>query len=552
MIKIYNKNGVILNTQDKYCNENIEVAIDTTDLTPENILKGKRILGIDGTAEVGSGGGITPSGEITLTTEGTFDVAKYASAKVEVAKEEQTITPTKDIINVYPSDGKFLNKVVVNPIPSNYISPAGETSATANGRYDCTEYAWFNVNVPETIPEGYIKPEGSVEITSNGNHDVANYATATVNVPIPDGYIVPTGTISVTENGTVNVTSYASAEINVPIPDGYILPSGNFEITANGDYDITDKKTVSVNVPTSGGDSLWAEIMDGRLKSKNFSYLFAYSKNLLDVTPYLAGYDTSSVQYADYMFYTCNNLKTIQLFNTSSVTSMSHMFELSGISTIPLLNTSNVTNMDNMFYYTNITTLPQLDTHNVTSMDNMFGGCTKLTSLPQLDTSKVTSMHDMFMYCTKLTSLPQLDTSNVTNMSNMFMSCSKLTSLPQLDTSKVTSMRSMFQGCYMLETVDITSMDKINYTSSSNSLFQDCSSLKKIIIRNMTVIPKLSSSAFNNRCYHFFGTVDATYNPDGLADGYLYVPDDKVETLKSATNWSKIATQIKPLSELGE
>ena len=504
MIKIYNKNGVILNTQDKYCNENIEVAIDTTDLTPENILKGKRILGIDGTAEVGSGGGITPSGEITLTTEGTFDVAKYASAKVEVAKEEQTITPTKDIINVYPSDGKFLNKVVVNPIPSNYISPAGETSATANGRYDCTEYAWFNVNVPETIPEGYIKPEGSVEITSNGNHDVANYATATVNVPIPDGYIVPTGTISVTENGTVNVTSYASAEINVPIPDGYILPSGNFEITANGDYDITDKKTVSVNVPTSGGDSLWAEIMDGRLKSKNFSYLFAYSKNLLDVTPYLAGYDTSSVQYADYMFYTCDNLKTIQLFNTSSVTSMSHMFELSGISTIPLLNTSNVTNMDNMFYYTNITTLPQLDTHNVTSMDNMFGVCTKLTSLPQLDTSKVTSM------------------------------------------------RSMFQGCYMLETVDITSMDKINYTSSSNSLFQDCSSLKKIIIRNMTVIPKLSSSAFNNRCYHFFGTVDATYNPDGLADGYLYVPDDKVETLKSATNWSKIATQIKPLSELGE
>ena len=256
MIKIYNKNGVILNTQDKYCNENIEVAIDTTDLTPENIIKGKRILGIDGTAEVGSGGGITPSGEITLTTEGTFDVAKYASAKVEVAKEEQTITPTKDIINVYPSDGKFLKKVVVNPIPSNYISPTGETSATANGRYDCTEYAWFNVNVPETIPEGYIKPEGSVEITSNGNHDVTNYASATVNVPIPDGYIVPTGTISVTENGTVNVTSYASAEINVPIPDGYILPSGNFEITANGDYDITDKKTVSVNVPTGGGDSL--------------------------------------------------------------------------------------------------------------------------------------------------------------------------------------------------------------------------------------------------------------------------------------------------------
>ena len=184
--------------------------------------------------------------------------------------------------------------------------------------------------------------------------------------------------------------------------------------------------------------------------------------------------------------------------------------------------------MDNMFYFTRITTIPQLDTHNVTSMDSMFGACNSLTSLPQLDTSKVTNMKYMFQVCSKLTSLPQLDTQNVTNM------------------------YAMFQGCYVLETVDITSMDKITSTTSTSYLFYECHSLKKIIIRNMTVIPKLSSSAFNNRCYHFFGTVDATYNPDGLADGYLYVPDDKVETLKSATNWSKIATQIKPLSELGE
>ena len=550
MIKIYNKNGVILNTQDKYCNENIEVAIDTTDLTPENILKGKRILGIDGTAETGSGGGITPSGEITLTTEGTFDVTQYASAKVQVEKEEQTITPTKDTINVYPSDGKFLNKVIVNPIPSNYISPTGETSATANGRYDCTEYAWFNVNVPETIPEGYIKPEGSVEITSNGNHDVTNYATATVNVPIPDGYIVPTGTISVTKNGTVNVTSYASAEINVPIPDGYILPSGNFEITANGDYDITDKKTVSVNVPTGGGDSLWAERMNGRLKDKNLNYLFAYdSAGMLDATPYLAGYDTSSVQHTEYMFFRCSRLQTVPLFNTSGVISMSHMFEFSTIPTIPLLNTSNVTNMDYMFAYTQITAIPQLDTHNVTNMTNMFAGCVNLTSIPQLDTINVTSMDTMFAYSNNLTSLPQLNTSNVTNMDNMFTGCNKLTSLPQLDTSNVTDMRGTFQSCYVLETVDITSMDKLNYASSSYYLFDSCYSLKKIIIRNMTVTPKIHSTSFNG-CYHFLGTVDATYNPDGLADGYLYVPDDKVETLKSATNWSTIATQIKPLSEL--
>ena len=64
-------------------------------------------------------------------------------------------------------------------------------------------------------------------------------------------------------------------------------------------------------------------------------------------------------------------------------------------------------------------------------------------------------------------------------------------------------------------------------------------------------MPALSSDAFTN-CYHFTGTVNATYNPDGLKDGRIYVPDDKVEALKSATNWSVYADIIVPLSTLVE
>ena len=67
----------------------------------------------------------------------------------------------------------------------------------------------------------------------------------------------------------------------------------------------------------------------------------------------------------------------------------------------------------------------------------------------------------------------------------------------------------------------------------------------------MTTIPSLNSNAFNN-CYHFTGTTDANYNPQGLKDGRIYVPDDKVDALKTASGWSTYADIIVPLSTLVE
>ena len=188
------------------------------------------------------------------------------------------------------------------------------------------------------------------------------------------------------------------------------------------------------------------------------------------------------------------------------------------------------------------------DTSNVTNMDNMFYYCQYLTSIPELNTSNVTSMRNMFTQCINLKSIPQLDTSNVTRMSDMFQHCSSLTSIPQLNTSKVEDIGYMFRYCYLLNKIDITHMN----TSIFSAYFADnCKSLTKLIIRNMTSAPSLHSKAFNN-CYHFTGTADQTYNPTGLKDGRIYVPDDMVDILKSATNWSTYADIIVPLSTLEE
>ena len=171
-----------------------------------------------------------------------------------------------------------------------------------------------------------------------------------------------------------------------------------------------------------------------------------------------------------------------------------------------------------------------------TSLDNV---------LKSLDFSKVTNMNGMFYHCENLTTIPLLNTSSVTNMSYMFYGCFSLTSIPQLDTSKVTNMDNMFNRCFKLKKIDITKL------ASTSSFANRCHSLKKLIIRTMDTIPTLNSNAFTD-CYHFYGTTNETYNPEGLKDGAIYVPDDKVEALKVATNWSTFADIIKPLSEYVE
>ena len=213
--------------------------------------------------------------------------------------------------------------------------------------------------------------------------------------------------------------------------------------------------------------------------------------------------------------------------------------------------TSNVTNMQGMFYHCKqLTTIPLINTSLVTDMSYIFSNCVSLTSIPQLDTSRVTSMKEMFTSCSSLTTIPQLDTSRVTNMSSMFYECTSLTTIPQLNTSKVTNMKYMFNTCRKLTTIDISHMN-ITSTSNSNQFAYSCYSLTKLIIRNMTTIPELNSNAFNN-CYHFTGTTNATYNPQGLKDGRIYVPDDKVDALKTASGWSTYADIIVPLSTLQE
>ena len=207
-------------------------------------------------------------------------------------------------------------------------------------------------------------------------------------------------------------------------------------------------------------------------------------------------------------------------------------------------------NSNNIYACENLLTLPLLNTSNVKKANYMFSFCNNITSIPNYDFKNINTANYMFNKCEKIEEIT-ISMTNLRNCENMFTDCCKLKNINGTiniyDTS--TNIKNLCLRCYLLEKLDLSLLP----TSTSNNLnfVSVCYSLKKLIIRNIDEIPSIKSDAFNY-CYHFTGTEDLTYNPLGLKDGRIYVPDDKVEALKVETNWSVYADIIVPLSTLVE
>lgn len=91
----------------------------------------------------------------------------------------------------------------------------------------------------------------------------------------------------------------------------------------------------------------------------------------------------------------------------------------------------------------------------------------------------------------------------------------------------------------MYNCVSLTSVNMPSATSIGNAAMQNCISLKSVCLGANQVATLANTNALQN-----------TSIANGT--GYIYVPDELVDSYKTATNWSVYADQIRPMSEYVE
>ena len=108
-------------------------------------------------------------------------------------------------------------------------------------------------------------------------------------------------------------------------------------------------------------------------------------------------------------------------------------------------------------------------------------------------------------------------------------------SIKSIKNDRVTNIGAYaFYGCSQL-----TSIDFPNVTSIGRNAFSSCTNLASIKLASSQIVTLRGANAFER-------------TPIASGTGFIYVPDELVESYKTATNWTVYADQIKGLSELEE
>lgn len=189
---------------------------------------------------------------------------------------------------------------------------------------------------------------------------------------------------TITENGKytpdLGYNAFSEVIVEVPVPEGYIIPSGTKTIDQNGTHDVTEYASVEVDVATGGA----AEDNIGLLITGNLERL---ESNITGTFNQYAFYGNTGLKYVslpniqyskERIFYGCSNLETLLLPGLIGYTYQYLAYNCSKLATVDVHNTSYVSS----YSFSNCAKLTRIELDRAeTVATNAFNGCSALSTI---------------------------------------------------------------------------------------------------------------------------------------------------------------------------
>ena len=489
--------------------------------------------------EGGGGGGITPSGSIDINANGTYDVTTKASAVVAVptgmsaadkAKWEAFCADDCAAGEIPDSITALMNGVKKNNTNLRSVSAPQVKNIPAGAFYSDTGLQ--SVSFPEAVSIGYGAFYSCAALTTLNAPKVAALVAAAAGSQYAN--------IADTFSGLAALTAL------------------NFPLLTSIAAGITTKTTAFFKGMSA-------------IASVNLSGLVSSDSTIIDgnsAAPLTgANLDLSSLERVTngcYVLMQCPNITSLSFPNLTE----GGFYKLTGLTSlsVPKITVLDLYGCDNLTLanitydktlVTKLTTMPKavtaLTDTDFPAVTELGAVCDNNTNLTNVSLSHVTTVAaNAFLNCTGLlnaalsaatslgnnvfkgcTYLATVDLSNATSLgSGVFMNCKALTkvNLPKLTQIKT----QLFAGCNALTEVVIGGdVTFANITSNTNSPFAACTAMEKLVLSGVTSVPTITGFAL-------YGLAAACK---------IYVPDNLVNSFKTATNWSSRASYIKPVSE---